>query len=589
MQVWKRERERDISSMREMLKIITCGSVDDGKSTLIGNIFLDGLVAEREQGITIDVAYCFFNTKNRKFIVADTPGHEEYTRNMAVGAAFADLAIILIDAKKGLKIQTKRHLKICAMFGIKNFVFAVNKMDLVQYDEKAFRKIAGEIEKITSEYNIESSLVIPVSAKNGDNLIRKSEHTNWYKEGYLLEYLENINIKKNGRDEGFCMPVQRVCRPNQDFRGYQGTVEFGSIEIGSQIRILPSGEKANIKELYVCDKRTEKINSGQPVTIVLDRDVDISRGCVITKDSMFEIGSMFSAKVLCMDEKRLVEGGDYLIKIGTQKSSAVLMRIDYIENIENDEKRKTDSIKKNEIARCSFMLADKIVYTDFAREKTLGSFILIDRLSHHTAACGLIESDEENGRNIIESELRITKGIRSQLLNQKPVTVWFTGLSGAGKSTLANELEKQLVLLGKHTMILDGDNVRLGLNGNLGFSDSDRVENVRRIAEVAKLLNDAGIIVLVASISPKRISREMAKKIIGDGYIEVYVNAPLEVCENRDTKGLYSKSRKGEIKNFTGISSAYEEPINADIILNTTNMSVDNCVGVLMDNVLRKI
>lgn len=613
LEVWKDERERGTFNMKGLLKFITCGSVDDGKSTLIGHmlydakllfadqeraleldskvgsrdgaidysLLLDGLMAEREQGITIDVAYRYFTTEKRSFIVADTPGHEEYTRNMAVGASFADLAVILVDAKQGVLIQTKRHTRICSLMGIKHFIFAVNKMDLIYYDQSRYEIIEKEIKRLISEFPVETAVIIPVSATEGDNLNIKSENMQWYEGEPLLSYLEQIQTKDTEENYSFTMPVQRVSRPNHTFRGFQGQIETGKIVVGDEITALPSKERAKVKDIYQMDKKVHEAVKGSPTTILLDREVDVSRGCVLTTDNNLNVSTMFTATILWMDDVKLVSGRNYYIKVGTKQIPAVIMNIKYRVDVNNGDHIPTNEIYKNEIASCDIMVQSKIVFDKFRRNKSLGSLILIDRISNMTSACGVIEHPLRRGNNLTWHEMDITKEIRAKQKGQKPLTLWFTGLSGSGKSTLANEVEKRLVAMGKHTMLLDGDNIRLGLNKNLGFGEKDRVENIRRIAEVSKLMNDAGLIVLTSFISPFEKDRENAKEIIGKDFIEIYVKTSLETCEKRDVKGLYKKARAGEIPNFTGISSPYEAPKNPDIVIDT-NKDISTSVDDIM-------
>lgn len=601
--------------MKSLLKFITCGSVDDGKSTLIGHmlydaklifadqekaleldskigsregkvdysLLLDGLMAEREQGITIDVAYRYFTTEKRSFIVADTPGHEEYTRNMAVGASFADVAVILMDATQGMLIQTKRHIRICSLMGIRHFVFAINKMDLVHYDKGVYDKIVKDIKKFVSEFDVESIRMIPVSATEGDNVTLNSSRMLWYHGETLLEYLENIELHASSEQEEFVMTVQRVSRPNHNFRGFQGQVSTGEIGIGNEIIVLPSGEHAKIAGIYVTDQEVETVQAGQPVTIQLDREIDISRGCVICKNANVKTASMFTAKLLWMDDEVLMPGRNYWVKIGTKMLPASVMNIKYKIDVNSGEQLPAEQIYKNELAVCDVTLSEKCAIDAFDRNKDLGSFIFINRVTNMTSACGTVIHTLRRSDNLVWQETDITKKIRSEQKNQVTRTVWFTGLSGSGKSTLANALEKRLVAMGRHTMLLDGDNIRMGLNRNLGFTEADRVENIRRIAEVAKLMNDAGLIVLTAFISPYRKDRENAKEIIGDDFFEVYVSTPLEECEKRDVKGLYKKARKGEIPNFTGINSPYEAPESPDLVINTKEMSLDEAVAVIVD------
>lgn len=601
--------------MNGLLKFITCGSVDDGKSTLIGHmlydakllfadqenalildskvgsrqgeldyaLLLDGLMAEREQGITIDVAYRYFNTEKRSFIVADTPGHEEYTRNMAVGASFAELAVILVDASKGVLVQTRRHARICALMGIRHFVFAVNKMDLVHYSKETFHKIFVEIKKLMTEFTYDSLCGIPVSATEGDNIIRMSRNMSWYQGKTLLGYLEDIDTSASQVQTGFLMPVQRVSRPNADFRGFQGQVVQGGLQSGEEIVVLPSYEKAKVARLFVGNQETERISEGQPVTILLDREVDISRGCVITTDSGFPVSRLFRAELLWMDDSYLVQGRNYLVKIGTKVIPATILKIHYKVDVNTGEKIPASKGYKNEILSCDISLSEKVVLQSFSQCPNLGRFILIDRVSNMTSACGVIAHSLRRSDNLNWQHMDVTREMRAAQKNQQPVTIWFTGLSGSGKSTIANAVEKMLVSMGRHTMILDGDNVRMGLNGNLGFTESDRVENIRRIAEVAKLMNDAGLIVLVSAISPYSDDRRNAKDIIGEAFREVYISTPLEECERRDTKGLYRKARKGEIPNFTGISSVYEAPECPDIEIDTTGITVEEAVDLVIE------
>ena len=598
----------------ELLKFITCGSVDDGKSTLIGHmlydakllfadqeraleldskvgsregaidysLLLDGLMAEREQGITIDVAYRYFTTDHRSFIVADTPGHEEYTRNMAVGASFADLAVILVDASQGVLTQTKRHTRICSLMGIKHFVFAINKMDLINYERRKFDKIKKDIRVLLAEFEYKTAVMIPVSATEGDNITEKSASMPWYKGVPLLEYLENIDVKENPAETGFTMPVQRVCRPNHTFRGFQGQIESGSVSVGDILTVLPSGETAAVKSIYQGSDEVKSSSAGHAVTIQLDSEIDISRGCVLVENTQVSVSSMFEASILWMDDTKLVEGKNYLLKIGTQRVPATIMNIKYKIDVKTGEEVYADAIYKNEIARCEISVASKIVFDKFEKNNALGSLILIDRVSHMTSACGVVEYALNRSDNLTWHNMDVTREFREHQLGQTAKTIWFTGLSGAGKSSLANELEKRLVAMGRHTMLLDGDNIRMGLNKNLGFRENDRIENIRRIAEVAKLMNDAGLIVLTSFISPFVRDRRSAREIIGDAFIEVYVSTPLEECERRDVKGLYKKARSGELSNFTGVNSPYEVPEHPEVVIDTSRGTMDECVEELL-------
>ncbi len=601
--------------MKELLKFITCGSVDDGKSTLIGHmlydakllfadqqqslimdskvgsrggeidysLLLDGLMAEREQGITIDVAYRYFTTEHRSFIVADTPGHEEYTRNMAVGASFADLAVILIDASKGILVQTRRHARICAMMGIRHFVFALNKMDLVGYDQHRFEELSRDIRVLAAELDLQNIKVIPVSATEGDNVTTRSPNMPWYKDETLLEWLEQVDVSADQDEEGFVLPVQRVCRPDRTFRGFAGQIESGEVHTGDTLTVLPSQETASVQRLFHMDEETDCASAGMPVTICLDREVDVSRGSVLVQGTDLQMTGMFSATILWMDDEKLVEGKSYFLKLGTQKVPATVMKIDYRIDVNTGDHVPAKDIRKNEIARCEIAASRAIVFDAFEKHRTMGEFILIDRITNMTSACGTVLHPLRRSENLTWQELDITREIRAAGLNQKPKTLWFTGLSGAGKSTLANAIEKNLTLQGKHTMLLDGDNIRMGINNNLGFTERDRIENIRRVSEVAKLLNDAGLITLTAFISPYRADRRRAREIIGtDDFIEIYVSTPLEECEKRDVKGLYKKARSGDIPNFTGINSPYEAPENPEITIDTSKYSLEEAVDLLL-------
>ncbi len=610
-----------------LLKFITCGSVDDGKSTLIGHmlydakllyadqkralelesrvgsrggdidysLLLDGLMAEREQGITIDVAYRYFTTDKRSFIVADTPGHEEYTRNMAVGASFADLAVILVDATQGVLIQTRRHTRICALMGIRHFVFAVNKMDLIDFDEQKFKTLESELLEMAAEFKPHTVQVIPVSATDGDNVTEKSAKTAWYDGQALLPYLETVDVSESAPQNGFVLPVQRVSRPDRTFRGFQGQVAYGSLRVGDSVKALPSNETATVSGLYLMDKAVDEIGAGQAVTVQLDREIDISRGDVIARDAKLEVDNLFSATLLWMDDDTLAAGRSYMLKLGTKLLPATVLRIHHKIDIRDGSLIPAKQLGKNEIALCDIAVSDKIVFNAFrsiedgACDKALGTFILVNRVTNMTAACGTIENTKPQQSHVVRQELSVTKELRSAQKQQHPLTLWFTGLSGAGKSTLANELEQRLMAMGKHTMLLDGDNIRLGLNRNLGFGEADRAENIRRIAEVAKLMNDAGIIVLTAFISPYESDRENARRIIGGEFVEVYVNTPLEECEKRDVKGLYDKARRGEITDFTGISSPFEAPRAPELTLDTSKLTLDKCVDLVLEFIKDKI
>lgn len=602
--------------MNGLLKFITCGSVDDGKSTLIGHmlydakllfadqeraleldsrigsregkidysLLLDGLMAEREQGITIDVAYRYFTTERRSFIVADTPGHEEYTRNMAVGASFAELAVILVDVTQGLLAQTRRHARICALMGIRHFLFAVNKMDLAGYSQKEYKIVEKNIRKLAVDLELPYIEVIPVSATEGDNVTKKSVHMSWYQNKTLLDYLETVDTKDELKEPGFVMPIQRVCRPNAYFRGFQGQVASGSIAVGDEVTVLPRGEKAGVQSILLADRPVEYIKKGHPAAIQLDREIDVSRGSVLVKGADLMVSSMFTASILWMDDEKLVQGKNYLIKLGTKMLPATVMSVKYKMDINSGENIAESRLYKNEIAVCDIALSEKAVFDTFINHREMGRFILIDRITHMTAACGVVEHSLRRAENLTWQELDITRQFRGEKMGQKPVTIWFTGLSGAGKSALANEIEKALNTRGNYTMLLDGDNIRMGLNKNLGFQEQDRIENIRRTAEVAKLMNDAGLIVLTSFISPYRSDRMKAREIIGSAdFIEIYVSTPLEECERRDVKGLYKKARDGKIPNFTGISSPYEPPLHAEIEVDTSKYTLEEAVEYVLN------
>lgn len=603
--------------MKEQLKILTCGSVDDGKSTLIGHLLydskllyadqkkvleldskvtsngsidysllLDGLDEEREQKITIDVAYRYFNTSRRSFVVLDTPGHEEYTRNMAVGASQADLAILLVDATKGVLKQTKRHLKICMMMGIKDYIVVINKMDLINYDKAKFEIAKEEIISQFSNYKYSTLKIIPISATVGDNITKKSVKMRWYHDDTLMKYLETVNVNKSDSSK-FIMPVQRVCRPNQNFRGFQGNVVSGEINIGDTITCFPSKEKANVKQLYNLDKKVNTVSKGEAITIVLDREIDVSRGCVLTNEEKLNNANNINVTMLWMDEEKLKMNTAYYINIGTISTLCYIRKINYKIDIDSNEHISSiENITKNDIINCDLEVLEKIPITLFDYNKTLGSLILINRITNATSSCAIVNGILNN-KNLFYHNAVVTSEDRKKSLCQEPITIWFTGLSCSGKSTIANELDKLLNKNGYHTMILDGDNIRLGLNKDLKFSNDDRIENIRRIAEVAKLMNDAGLINIVSFISPLEINRIMAKQIIRDKFFLVYVNTSLEECEKRDKKGLYKKARNGEIKDFTGINSPFDIPKNADVVVD--NIDYKECANKIYNAIEKRI
>lgn len=591
--------------MESILKIMTCGSVDDGKSTLIGHLLydakmlftdqekslalessalredgvldysllLDGLSIEREQGITIDVAYRYFATDKRSFIVADTPGHEEYTRNMAVAASQSDLAVLLIDASKGVLTQTRRHLRICSMMGIKEYVFAVNKMDVVNYKKDTFQNIYEDIMKLMEEIPHSHIQVIPLSALVGDNVTKKSNMMDWYEGPSLLEYLEVVDIETK-IEEGFVMPIQRVARKD-GIRYLQGNITSGNIHTEDEVTIYPGGATTKIKEIITSQKNVDSAKKGMAISVTLSSDIDISRGYVLVAGTSLKQTRMLEADILWMDENPMIEGKSYLLKLATQTINASMMKIKYGVDADTGKQIACRKIEKNGIACVDIACHEDLVFDGFEKHQALGRFILIDKVSNATAGCGTIKYALRRSENITRQIHDITPDLRAKALGQVPKTIWFTGLSGSGKSSLANEIEKLLVQEGKHTMLLDGDNVRLGINKDLGFNEYDRSENIRRVAEICKLMNDAGIIVITAFISPFERDRKMAKDIIGeDKYVEVYVSTPLEECERRDVKGLYQKARNGEIPNFTGINSPYEVPQNPNVEIDTSDSDI---------------
>lgn len=600
----------------DTLRFITCGSVDDGKSTLIGcmlyeaqlifedqiatlksdskkagtqgvdidfALLVDGLAAEREQGITIDVAYRFFSTDRRKFIVADTPGHDRYTRNMVTGASTADVAVILVDARRGLLTQTLRHSIICNTMGIKHVVLAVNKMDLVDYSEKCFRKIVESYQSFASKLSFSSITAIPISALTGCNVIKRAHETLWYSGPTLLGYLESVNVQEANTPHPLRFPVQWVNRPNQDFRGFSGTLESGTAEVGDTIRILPSGETATIREIILFKKKLDRAYSGQSVTFVLDREIDASRGDVIVPaHSPCEISDQFQIHLVWMDREPGYIGRSYVVKIGTQFLNAQITDIRHKFNINTYEALPASKLELNDLYVINVQIDKPVPFEPYKDCVGMGSLILIDRMNNQTVAAGMIDFALRRANNIYYQKLEVNKDHRRRLNGHTSKALWFTGLSGAGKSTIANALERELSINGIRTYLLDGDNVRHGLNKDLGFTDADRVENIRRIGEVAKLMVDAGVVVLVASISPFAAERKMARELFDDGdFIEIYVNTSLEIAEKRDPKGLYRKARNGLIPNFTGINSPYEPPTSAEITVSTEQSSVTNIVSYI--------
>ena len=587
-----------------LLRFITCGSVDDGKSTLIGRLLhdtklllddqvsaleadsrkhgtqngeidfallVDGLAAEREQGITIDVAYRFFGTERRKFIVADCPGHEQYTRNMATGASTADVAVVLVDARKGLLTQTRRHSYIVKLLGINRVVLAVNKMDLVDYDQTVFDAIAGQYRELAAQLGIEHVHCVPLSALRGDNMIARSPQMPWHDGPALLELLETVPVEQNDTEAAFRLPVQWVCRPNQDFRGFAGTVVAGQVAPGDAVVVLPSGRRSTVARVVTADGDLPVASEGQAITLTLADEIDASRGDVIASAAHPpEVADQFAAHVLWMGDERLLPGRPYLLKLGTRTVGVSVTDIKHRVDVNTQEALAAKHLELNEVGVCNLHLDQPIAFSPYERNRALGGFILIDRQSNATVAAGTLDFALRRAANIHWQHLDVDKAGRARVKHQLPRCLWFTGLSGAGKSTVANLVEKKLLSLGKHTYLLDGDNVRHGLNKDLGFTDEDRVENIRRVAEVAKLMTDAGLIVLVSFISPFRAEREMARALFEPGeFLEVFVDTDLAEAERRDVKGLYAKARRGELRNFTGIDSPYEAPDSPELHLRT--------------------
>ena len=575
---------------KSLLRFITCGSVDDGKSTLIGRLLydskkvgtqggaidfallVDGLAAEREQGITIDVAYRFFSTEKRKFIVADTPGHEQYTRNMVTGASTADAAVILIDARKGVLTQTRRHSYLVRLLGIRHVVLAVNKMDLVGWNPAVFDKIVADYRAFAERIGLTVFTTIPISGLGGDNIAARSEETPWFKGPILMEWLEDVEVEDSLQSQPFRMPVQWVNRPNLDFRGFSGLVASGTIKPGDRIRALPSGRESRVARIVTLPGDLDQAVAGQSVTLTLEDEIDISRGDVIAgADAPAPVANQFEATVVWMDDEPLPPGRAYLLKLGARTVGASVTDIKHRVNVNTLEHTAAKRLELNEIGICNLSLDQAIPFEPYAENRQLGGFILIDRLSNRTVGAGMINFALRRADNIHWQHTDVSKASRAALKAQRGQVVWLTGLSGAGKSTIDNLVEKRLHALGRHTYLLDGDNVRHGLNKDLGFTEEDRVENIRRVAEVAKLMVDAGLIVLTAFISPFRAERQLARDLLEPGeFIEVFVDTPLAVAEARDVKGLYKKARSGQLKNFTGVDSPYEAPERPELRIDTT-------------------
>ncbi|HSH85582.1 MAG TPA: sulfate adenylyltransferase subunit CysN [Guyparkeria sp.] len=601
-----------------LLRFITCGSVDDGKSTLIGRLLyeskllfedqlaameadskkygtqgdemdfallVDGLAAEREQGITIDVAYRFFSTDKRKFIVADTPGHEQYTRNMVTGASTADAAILMVDARQGVVTQTRRHSFLMQLIGIRHVVVAINKMDLVDYSQQVFDDIVADYRAFADEIGLTEVTFIPMSALKGDNIIAHGEQMPWYHGATLLGFLETVEVD-DARLQGkpFRLPVQWVNRPNLDFRGFSGTIASGVIRPNDEIRVLPSGQATRVGRIVTFDGDLDQAVVGQSITLTTTEEIDISRGDVITTlDSPPQVADQFETSLVWMHDEPLYPGRPYLMKIGTQTVSATVTDIKYEVNVNTLEHTAAKQLELNGIGVCTLSINRPIPFDPYAENQDTGGFILIDRMSNDTVGAGMLHFALRRSQNIHRQHVDVDKALRAELKAQKPAVLWFTGLSGAGKSTIANALEKKLAAFGQHTYLLDGDNLRHGLNRDLGFTDADRVENIRRVAEVAKLMVDAGLIVLTAFISPFRSERKMARRMLDEGeFIEIFVDTPLEVAEARDPKGLYKKARRGELKNFTGIDSAYEVPENPDLHLKAADLPADEAADQIL-------
>ncbi|MHB8478092.1 MAG: sulfate adenylyltransferase subunit CysN [Steroidobacteraceae bacterium] len=600
-----------------LLRFITCGSVDDGKSSLIGRLLyeskmiledqfaalrddskkvgtrggeldfallVDGLTAEREQGITIDVAYRFFTTDKRKFIVADTPGHEQYTRNMVTGASTADLAVILIDARKGVLTQTRRHSYLAALLGIRHIVVAVNKMDLVDYSRDIFGTIERDYREFARQIKLEAMTCIPVSAVVGDNVTTRSARTAWYAGKTLLEHLETVEVPDPAAGAAFRMPVQWVNRPNPEFRGFTGLIAGGAVRRGDSLRVLPSGRTTTVARVLTGAGEASVGLAGQSVTLTLADEIDVSRGDVLAAAAAPPaVANQFEATIIWMHDEPLLQGRAYLLKVGTKTVTATVAPIKYRVNVNTLEHLAAKKLELNDIGVCGLELNSPIAFEPYRDSRVLGGFILIDRLTNNTVGAGLLHFALRRAQNVHWQALDVNKLARARLSRQKPCILWFTGLSGAGKSTIANLVEKQLHADGRQTYLLDGDNVRHGLNKDLGFTDQDRVENIRRVAEVARLMVDAGLIVLVSFISPFRSERRMARALVAAGeFIEVFVDTPLALAEARDAKGLYKKARRGELKNFTGIDSPYEAPEDAEIRLDTTQLTPEAAASLII-------
>jgi bifunctional enzyme CysN/CysC len=607
----------------DTLRFLTCGSVDDGKSTLIGRLLfdsqllmedqvdqlrrdsekhgtagdeidfallVDGLEAEREQGITIDVAYRFFATPKRRFIVADTPGHEQYTRNMATGASTADLAILLVDATKGLLTQTRRHAAIVSLLGIRNVVLAVNKMDLTDFDEDTFRRIEGDFRDFAADLGFEDVVAIPMSARAGDNVTARSERTPWYDGPVLLPHLETVEIAGQAGSDPFRLPVQWVCRPDRSFRGFAGTIAGGGIAVGDKVAVAASGRTSTVDRIFLGADSLEEARAPQSVLITLKDEIDMSRGYMLASaDARPEVTDQVAAHLIWMSEDALLPGRQYLLKFAAQTVPAQITELKYRLDVDSLEHNAAKVLEMNEVGFCNLSTSKPVAFDPYTLNRNTGGFILIDRLTNATVAAGMISFALRRASNIHWQALDVDRKSRAGLKHQKPSVLWFTGLSGSGKSTIANIVEQKLFAMGRHTYVLDGDNVRHGLNRDLGFTDADRVENIRRVAETAKLMADAGLIVLVSFISPFKSERRLARSLMEEGeFIEIYVDTPLSVAEERDPKGLYVRARSGEIRNFTGIDSPYETPETAEVHLDTVMNGAEELADQLIDHLRMK-
>jgi len=607
---------------KTMLRFITCGSVDDGKSTLIGRLLydskmifedqldaltadskksgtqgaeidfallVDGLAAEREQGITIDVAYRFFNTEKRKFIVADCPGHEQYTRNMITGASTADLAVILIDARKGVLVQTRRHSYLCQLIGIRNIVLAVNKMDLVDYDQARFDEIVAEYTAFAQSIGITAFTALPISGFKGDNITSASANTPWYTGPSLMAHLETVEVNaEHDAAKPFRLPVQWVNRPNLDFRGFAGQIATGSVKPGDTIRVLPSGKTSTITRIVTQDGDLDEAIAGQSVTVCFADEIDCSRGSVIsTADAPPEVADQFETTLVWLNDEALHVGRSYWLKLGTQTVSATVHQPKYAVNVNTMEHIAAKTLDLNAIGVAEVTTDKPVVFEPYAENRALGGFILIDKITNATVAAGMLHFSLRRAQNVHWQALDITREAHAGMKNQKPAVLWFTGLSGSGKSTIANLVEKKLARMNRHTFLLDGDNVRHGLNKDLGFTEADRIENIRRVGEVARLMADAGLIVVTAFISPFRAERDMVRAMLPEGeFLEVFIDTPLAVAEARDVKGLYKKARSGALKNFTGIDSPYEAPVNPELHIDTTEITPEQAAELIVNTLL---